>query len=320
MADILDVPTRVAHGFDGRPGPQEVARFSRALLPILREGDFDVVWAVASKAAMLALPAARIAGVPLVWHKVDFAWDRQLTRPIGAASSGVIGVSTAVVEALGPLRDKRFLGAVTPAGRLSRRVDPNFDPERPTIGTVARVVPYKGIHHMVRTAAQLSREFPALRLVVAGGTAPQYPDYLDELRALGDSVGLGERLELLGHVDDVASVLERLDVYLSATYLDEEGFGLEGLGVGILEASWAGVPVVVARAGGSVEAVDDGRSGTLVDRADPALLAAATAPYLRDLDLARRTGEAGRGFALSKGIEPEAAGRRLFALLERAIF
>ena len=319
MEGILDVPTRVAHGFDGRPGPREVARFSRMLHPLLRRERYDVVWAVASKAAMLALPAARAAGVPLVWHKVDFAWDRQLTKPIGAASNAVIGVSETVVEALGPLKARRFLGAVTPAGRLNRRVDPPFDPARPVIGTVARVVPYKGIHHMVRAAADLSAEFPALRLVVAGGTLPQYPDYHDSLRALADETGLGDRLELLGHVDDIAGVLERFHVFLSATYLDEDGFGLEGLGVGILEASWAGVPVVVARAGGSVEAVDDGRSGTLVDAAEPGLLAAAAAPYLRDPALARRTGDAGRGFAEAKGVEPSVAGERLFALLRRAI-
>ena len=319
MEGILDVPTYVAHGYEGRPGPREAVRFSRTLLPLLRRERYDVVWAVASKAAMLALPAARAAGVPLVWHKVDFAWDRQLTKPIGAASNAVIGVSDTVVQALGPLKAKRYLGAVTPAGRLDRRVDPPFDPERPVIGTVARVVPYKGIHHMVRAAAELSEEFPELRLVVAGGTAPQYPDYLDELRSLGDDLGLGDRLELLGHVDDVAGVLERLHVFLSATYLDEEGFGLEGLGVGILEASWAGVPVVVARAGGSVETVDDGVSGTLIDAADPSLLASAAARYLRDPALTRRTGMAGRAFAATKGLEPAVAGERLFALLRRAI-
>src|SRR4051794_20258604 len=73
LEGVLDVPTRVAHGFEGRPGPREAARFSRALYPLLRGQRYDVVWAVASKAAMLALPAARAAGVPLVWHKVDFA-------------------------------------------------------------------------------------------------------------------------------------------------------------------------------------------------------------------------------------------------------
>jgi glycosyltransferase involved in cell wall biosynthesis len=319
MEELLDVPTRVAEGFDGRPGPRDVARFSRMLRPILREGRYDVVWAVASKAAMLAVPAARLARVPLVWHKVDFAWDRRLTKPLAGASTGVIGVSNTVVDALGPLRQRRFLGAVTPPGRLDRRVEPRFDPDRPTIGTVARVVPYKGIHHMVRAAAGLSAEFPALRLVIAGGTLPEYPDYEDELRVLADATGLGDRLELLGHVHDVASVYERLDVFLSATYLDDEGFGLEGLGLGILEASWAGVPVVVARAGGSVEAIDDGRTGTLVDDAEPGALAAATAPYLRDLELARRIGDAGREFARRKGVEPEVAGQRLFSLLQRAI-
>jgi glycosyltransferase involved in cell wall biosynthesis len=125
-------------------------------------------------------------------------------------------------------------------------------------------------------------------------------------------------VELLGHVEDVASVYERLSVFVSATYLDEHGFGLEGLGAGILEASWARIPVVVARAGGSVEALQHGVTGTLVEAAEPVQLAAAIAPYLRDPALAERTGAAGRDYALRRGIEPASASRRMFELLGQA--
>jgi glycosyltransferase involved in cell wall biosynthesis len=315
MERLLSVPTRVAQGYDSRPGPREAARFSRSLAPLLRASRPDVVWAVGSKATLLAAGACRATGTPLVWHKVDFAWDKQLAIPLATAATGVTAVSDALVEALGPLRERRYLGRVTPPLRIQREVVPRRDPERPVIGTLARLAPFKGIHHMLHATALLAEEFPGLRFVAAGGPAPEYADYPDRLRALARELGIEDRVELPGHVEDVAGVYERLSVFLSATYLDEHGFGLEGLGAGILEASWARVPVVVARAGGTVEALEDGVTGTLVGSPDPAALAAATAPYLRDPGLAERTGAAGREFALRRGIEPASASRRMFELL-----
>ena len=184
-----------------------------------------------------------------------------------------------------------------PRARSSRRCDssatrsPRRDPERPLIGTVVAPRPLQG--HPPHDA----RGRPAHRGVprTAASSPPAdpcrpYPTYPDELEQLARELGIEDRVELPGHVSDVASVYERLDVFMSATYLDDEGFGLEGLGAGILEASWARVPVVVARSGGSVEAMSDGVSGTLVESVEPEALAAGVAPYLRDPELARRTG------------------------------
>jgi glycosyltransferase involved in cell wall biosynthesis len=318
MEELLSVPTRVARGYESRPGARDAARFSRSLARELRAAPPDVIWAVGSKATMLSVAAARATAVPLVWHKVDFAWDRQLALPLAGAATGVTAVSDALVAALGPLRARRYLGRVTPPLRITREVVPRPDAERPVIGTLARLAPFKGIHHMIRATALLADEFPGIRFVAAGGPAPEYADYPESLRALAAEIGVADRVELLGHVDDVAAVYERLSVFVSATYRDENGFGLEGLGAGILEASWARVPVVVARAGGTVEALEDGVTGTLVDTAEPAALAAAIAPYLRDSGLAARIGAAGRAYALRRGVEPAAASQRMFDLLGRA--
>jgi glycosyltransferase involved in cell wall biosynthesis len=175
-------------------------------------------------------------------------------------------------------------------------------------------VPYKGHHHIVRAAALLIDEFPGLRVVLAGSEAPEYPDYLPSLRALIAQLGLEGRVELPGFVDDVGAVLERLTVFVNATYRDEEGFGLEGLSGAMLEAIWAGVPVVATRGGGTEEGLDEGRAGTLVEAAEPAILAQAIGAYLRDPELAARVGEAGKHFARSR-FAPDVAARRLFEVI-----
>jgi glycosyltransferase involved in cell wall biosynthesis len=308
------VPVTVARGFDGRPGPARIARFTRAGGAALREWAPDVVWAVGQKAALLMSAPARLRRTPLVWHKVDFSWDRTLARPLALAASGVVGCSDAVLGALGGLRERRALGVVYPPVALPDDLRARPDPERAVIGTLGRLAPYKGHHHIVRAAAELAAEFPELSLVLAGGDEPQYAGYRESLTKLAADLGIADRVELPGHVAP-ASVLERLNVFVSATYRDEQGFGLEGFGSAVLEAGWAGVPAVAVAGGGMGEALEDGVTGTLVGSADPTLLAEATARYLRDPELAERTGRAGAERARTIAA-PSQAAEQMFRLLK----
>jgi glycosyltransferase involved in cell wall biosynthesis len=314
LAD-LGIDTQVPPGLSGRPDLTRLARFTRSLDRLLRSRRPDVVWANGQKAALLAGLACRRRGVPIVWHKVDLSWDRELAMPLALACNGVIGVSHTALEALGPLRS-RALGVAGVPIRLPAELVSRPDRERPVIGSLARLIPYKGLHHVIGAAALLRDEFPELRVELAGGPVREYPGYRDELLALARRHDMADRVELSGFVDPVP-LLQRLSVFVSATYRDELGFGMEGLPGAALEASWAGVPVVAAEAGGTQEAVLDGRTGTIVAGPEPECLAPAIAAYLRDPELAARTGAAGREYARSR-CEPVAASQRLFAMLERA--
>jgi glycosyltransferase involved in cell wall biosynthesis len=318
LAQVLadqGTPAIVADGYVGRPTAARAVRFTRSLRPLLERERPDVVWAMAQKAALLAAPAARLARVPIVWHKVDFSWDSTLAVPVAGAVDGVVGVSNAVVEALGPLRERRLLGTVGPPVTLDRALAANPDPERPAIGTLGRLVPYKGAHLIIEAAARLRPRFPGIRVILPGTPAPEYPDYPGRLEALARELGLEDAVEMPGFVP-AESVLPRLSVYVSATYRDEEGFGLEGLSGAMLEASWVGLPVVATRGGGTAEGIVEGETGTLVDAGSAEALATAIAPYLADPELSARTGAAGRAFAQER-FAPENASRRLFGLLAR---
>jgi glycosyltransferase involved in cell wall biosynthesis len=310
----LGVTVYTAHGYGGRPTLSRAVRFARELSRLLGRERPDVVWALGQKAALLAAVPCRARRVPLVWHKVDFSWDRWLGPPLAEAVDGVVCVSEAVAGGLGRLGRRRLLGIVYPPLRLSESLEAEPDPARPVIGTLARLVPYKGHHHILRAAALLSEEFPALRVVLAGGPVAEFPEYPGTLRRLAEEEGLSERVELPGFLEDVEGLLRRLSVFVNATYRDEEGFGLEGLSGAMLEASWAGVPVVATGGGGTGEGLVDGSTGTLVADADPHLIADAAAQYLRDPALAALTGSAGMEFARAR-CAPEPASRHLFELL-----
>src|SRR5438128_3285656 len=309
------VPSCAAHGYDGRPTPAQSVRFTRSLLRLLERERPDVVWATGLKAAYMAAPASRIARVPIVWHKVDFSLDAILTYPLAAAVNGVVSVSESVAEALRSLRRHRLLAVIGPPVRLppELHIAPS---ERLAIGTLATLSPIKGQRHIVEAAALLSEEFPDLRIVLAGAPTLDDPGYPQELRELAGGLGIGNRLELLDFVADVSTVLARLTVFVNAPFRDERGFGMEGLSGAMLEASWAGLPVGSTSGGGQREGLRDGVTGTLANPADPPALAAAIAPYLRDRELARKTGEAGRRFARER-FSPEVLAPRLFAALEQ---
>jgi glycosyltransferase involved in cell wall biosynthesis len=313
----LGVPVWTARAYEERPSARRVARFTRSLVALLAELQPDVLLAAGIKAALLAVPGARLSGVPIVWEKVDFSHDALLARPLGAAVNGVVGVSEAVTASLGVMRGRRLLDVIGPPMRLP---DEPYRPpagQQPAIGTLAALTPYKGQHHILAAAGLLSEEFPRLRVVLAGEPLATYPDYPVELRELAGELGISERVQERGFVQDVTEVLGELAVYVNATYRDDRGFGLEGLGGAMLEASWVGLPVVATSGGGTPEGLLEGVTGTLVDSPDPASLAAAIAPYLRDPQLARRTGEAGRAFARER-FAPQAAAERLFAALRVA--
>ena len=306
----------VARGLDGRPAPKDVTRFTRSLIGLLGQIKPDVVLAVGIKAASLAMPAARISRAPIVWQKVDFSHDASLARPLGAAVNGVISVSEAAANALGPVRRRRLIRVVGPPIRLPDRPYRAADAGQPAIGTLAALTPYKGQQHIIEAAALLSEEFPQLRTVLAGGTLDEHPGYLEELKQLADGLGIAHCVEFTGFVEDVSNVLARLSVYVSATYRDARGFGLEGMSGAMLEASWVGLPVVATRGGGTPEGLQDGITGTLVDPVDPIGLARAIARYLREPELARSTGEAGRRFTRER-FSPEVSSAQLFAALRR---
>ncbi len=113
-------------------------------------------------------------------------------------------------------------------------------------------------HKRVAAAVEAFRGLDA-KLVVAGGGAD-----LDRLRALA-----GPNVQFTGPARD--DLLR--DLYRRSRGVLQPG--LETFGIAMVEAQACGAPVIAPRAGGALEVVRDGRSGALLDRADPPSLAAA---------------------------------------------
>ena len=122
--------------------------------------------------------------------------------------------------------------------------------------------------------------------VVAAGAGP----LLDGARRRARAMGLEGRLQLLGHRDDVGSLMGAADAFVLASRF-------EGLPVALMEATTAGLPVVATEVGGIPEALAGGAGELLVPPQNPDALAAALA-RLGDPQLRRRLSEASRVAAM----------------------
>ena len=189
----------------------------------------------------------------------------------------VIAISTAVVQTL-------RAGGV-PADRIS--VIPSTVPVAPLaaesgaragngpIVAIGALTTEKGHDVLLAALPIILRRVPSARLVIAGA-GPARSALVRQAAALG----ITDRVELAGAVDDILALLRRAAVLAHPSRR-------EALGTAVLEAMAASVPVVASRTGGLIELLDGG-AGLLVEPDDPEALAAALLTVLLDPEAAAR--------------------------------
>ncbi len=126
-------------------------------------------------------------------------------------------------------------------------------------------------------------EFADARLLIVGD-GPQR----DHVEQLIRDLGLERCVRITGFRDDVPAFMALADVYVLTSY------GWEGYPISTLEAQAAGVPVVVTDAGGSAEAVQHVKTGLVVPKRRPDLLANALLRLLRNPGLREQMAMAGQ--------------------------
>jgi glycosyltransferase involved in cell wall biosynthesis len=153
--------------------------------------------------------------------------------------------------------------------------------EEPTLLTVARHDPVKGLDVLLRAMALVPA--PTRAVVLGSGSETA------QLEALRDQLGLAERVELRSLPWDVraADLMWAYDGLVLPSRL-------EGFPVTIVEAMLAGIPVVATEVGSVLEAVRPGDTGWVVPPEDPVALAAAVVALVADRPAARVLGERGQ--------------------------
>jgi glycosyltransferase involved in cell wall biosynthesis len=282
---------------------RDLRRHIQALQP-------DIVHTHSSKAGFVGRLAARLAGVRRIFYTphghVFYAYYGppitrffvHLERFAARFTERIVVLTEAEAAqhlAVGVGRKDQFV--VIPSGvDLSQvyadaagaprlREDLGLPPGTRLIGSVARLVPVKGLHYLVAAMPGIMRQCSGAHLVLAGDG-----DQRPGLESLARELGVADRVHCLGFRRDAAAVTAALDVFVLPSLN-------EGQGRVLVTAMALGVPIVATSVGGVPEVVENDRQGVLVPPEDSQALAQAVARLLRDGEYARALGAAGRARA-----------------------
>ena len=238
--------------------------------------------------------AAHFAEVPAVVSRRVDNTELQLVaglryRPfdkvvaVSEAVAGVLRDRGVEDERLVVIRSAVDAQALTgPADRASLRLEFDIPDGVFAIAAAAQLIPRKGHRFLLQAASELRATHPPFRLVVFG------EGYLgNQLRAQAASLGLGDVVAFAGYREDFDSLIACFDLFVHPA-------SAEGLGVAVLKAQAAGVPVVACNAGGLPESVEHGVSGLLVEPENAGALHEAIATLFDDDQMRARMATAGR--------------------------
>jgi len=151
----------------------------------------------------------------------------------------------------------------------------------------ARAERLKGHQVLIDACARLATRSGWVCWLAGGAQLPSEAVYLDALRRTVNDRGLVGRVRFLGDREDMPTVLAASDVYCQPN-LRPEAFGLS-----LVEAMYAGLPVVATTGGGALEIVD-AACGDLLEAGDVAGVADALGRLIDDPARRQRMGVAGR--------------------------
>ena len=185
------------------------------------------------------------------------------------------------------------------------RPQPKQDENYLTIGTVKKLAPKYGIDILIKAFAQARKTAISqspdleqkLRLTIVGDGNQR-----DELESLAQQLKIDHVTNFVGAVlhEQVPDYLNQMDIYVAASRLDSESFG-----VAVLEASACELPVVVSDAGGLPEVVQDQVTGYIAPKENVAATADAIVKLIQSKSDRQRLGAAGRKLVLERYVWQE---------------
>jgi phosphatidylinositol alpha-1,6-mannosyltransferase len=231
-------------------------------------GRLNAPWGVIVHGAEVTIPAATPGGQLLIRRLLRTS---QLVIAAGSypaqTAQRAAGRPLPVVEIPPGVDTERFVPLdASRRAEVRRRFD--VAPDAPLVVSVSRLVPRKGMAVLVEAAAELSRRYPDLEVIIAG-------EGRDHTRLQQLVATTGAPVRLVGRVpaDDLPGLLGAADVFAMLCHNRWGGLEQEGFGIVFLEAAACGVPQVAGASGGAADAVVHDHSGLVVD--EPRKVAAA---------------------------------------------
>ena len=234
--------------------------------------------------------AARMMGIPLIWHIRVSKREWLLDRMLSSLSTRLILVAKALSKRFAWLEDRQkkifiYNGIDLAAfdhfpATASIRAKFNIPQETVLLGCIGRIEEQKGQEYLIAAMKHIGDA----KLILVGSAEERY---LHRIKALCTKLRIFNRVVFIPHRDDIPSLLKALDILVLPSFT-------EGFSRIILEAMAAKKPVVATNVGGNTEAVVDGETGYIVPSGDSFALAARINELVTDKKKRKKMGHAGR--------------------------
>jgi glycosyltransferase involved in cell wall biosynthesis len=243
------------------------------LAELIRENEIDIVHTHLRRSNISGRLAAMLAGVKvIVAHSHDTLIDKKFLHKkagkwLNRHTDAYLCISDAVkkvqAQAQGESEDfyttlYNFINPQMYRTDLSpqlAKADLGIPVESPCVGIVGRLHPLKGHDMFLDAAFEINQKRPDIHFAIIGDG-----NLKENLKEKARRLGMVHKVSFVGLCNDMARVYRALDCLALCS-------SSEGLGMVLLEAQAAGVPVVANSVGGVPEVLEGG-GGLLVENAD----------------------------------------------------
>lgn len=275
------------------------------LKQLIEEEKIDIVNTHSSKDSWLTLPAARMAAnkplalrtrhLSTIIHKGIFnkllydylphyvittgeAIRRHMIEENGFKGNKIKSIPTGVDTAI-----------FNPDGSYNNiREELDLEPSDPIIGSVSVIRSWKGLDYLAMAVPLILREIPDAKFLVAGDGP-----YRKKLIKTIEQARINDKIYLLGHREDVASIINSIDILVHPSYANE------GVPQTILQAMSMKKPVIASDIPSLKEIVMDNSTGIIVSPKDPEGIAKAVMKLHFNNQLSIELGEKARELVLN---------------------
>lgn len=168
--------------------------------------------------------------------------------------------------------------SLDPIEPMKKRRELGISKDTLLIGSVGRLHHDKGCIHLLRAFQLVRKQVDDCVLLFIGTGA-----LLDPLTSLAKNLGVSEKTLFLGERTDVYELLACLNVYVQASVW-------EGMSNALMEAMALGKAVVATAVGGTLELIEDGETGWLVEPENADMLAEKICYVLKHPAMAAKIG------------------------------
>ena len=141
---------------------------------------------------------------------------------------------------------------VTPEAKCNDKIRLNLNKNDVILGVVARLDPYKGLEYLLQAVSQIVKSNYHVKLIIIGDG-----DYKNYLQTLCRKLRIKKNISFVGFQKDIQQWLQQIDIFILPSLYENHSLSL-------LEAMYAGKPIIATSVGGNSESIRNGIDGLLI--------------------------------------------------------